>query len=824
MDESNTNQAKWSLPTYTARPLCPTGDLCVTCDEIFHRLLYPNAISAQAAREQKPGYLAFPVSGWLDRILVTKSCALCRFITELAKSLDLDLDSFHENHRIHCMIPESHTVETIPSSSRGLRAHWNFLVQFTRFEEGVIEDEDGEEEVGQRMEIDAGKAYFSLDERCLQALRTWDEDVKEDVVSVFHVGREVADDVDPAFLRQCYETCREHHGSACEGLRAVMKTPKDESVADRPDLRSVRVIDTQTLKLVNLPDGADFVALSYNWSSEPFISLLRSTKESLFEDIKLDELPPTISDSVQVVKDIGERYLWADRLCIIQDCPEDKAVQLTQMDNIYRRAVLTIVAAASALDGTDKGLPGVRKGTRTIQQAKATIRQNLRLINTRAAILDTGIEQSRWSTRAWTYQEDEMSKRQLVFLPQQVAFYCRKETLHEDYLRRACLHNADEQEVFRGKSQELPICCRYEIPPSSDDFDGPSMSGAAHSYEAIVREYTARQMTVSTDILNAIDGLFRIVTKETQERFLCGLPLTLLVTDWLVWRPIDYSERRRQVAFGAEARGTDPTFLPSWSWAGWKGRVDYPLGVTSFEYGSPSSDCEPLVEGGYTVLVPRDQQVKDESSEEVSPFIELRPEDIYSNPKINLSSLHHSRLRFSAPTATVHLAPTFWGSNFEQTSPVLPNSTSRAHQIFINSSFAGVIFPHIPFSIPPSDLRGQSQDFRDSDNESSSLRQVELIALSEPPMPWGMYYPYNPDYEDAGENNSYVDTEGEEQWHVPFDYEVWNGIEDGGRVVNVLMIERDGGEEGVARRTGVGQVHYDAWEMAGPQAREIVLG
>ncbi|WPB02501.1 uncharacterized protein RHO25_007137 [Cercospora beticola] len=374
-----------------------------------------------------------------------------------------------------------------------------------------------------------------------------------------------------------------------------MKTPKDESVADRPHLRSVRVIDTQTLKLVDLPDGADFVALSYTWSSEPFMSLLKSTHESLFEAINLEDVPPTISGSIQVVQAIGERYLWADRLCIIQDSPDDKAIQLTQMDNIYRRAVLTIVAAASALDGTDKGLPGVRKGTRRVQQAKATIRQDFRLIQTRASVLDTAIWHSRWSTRAWTYQEDEMSKRQLVFLPQQVAFYCPKETLHEDYVRRTCLHNADEQEVFRKKNGTLPICCRYEISPSSDDFEGPSMSGAAHSYGAIVREYTARQITVSTDILNAIDGLFRIVTKETQERFLCGLPLALLVTDWLVWRPIDYSERRKQVAFGVEAKETDPTFLPSWSWAGWKGRVDYPLGVTSFESGAPSSDCEPLV-------------------------------------------------------------------------------------------------------------------------------------------------------------------------------------------------------------------------------------
>ncbi|KAM3420940.1 hypothetical protein BST61_g4174 [Cercospora zeina] len=283
-------------------------------------------------------------------------------------------------------------------------------------------------------------------------------------------------------------------------------------------------------------------------------------------------------------------------------------------------------------------------------------------------------------------------------------------------------------------------------------------------------------------------------------------------------------------AFGAEPKANDPTFLPSWSWADWIGRVDYPLGATRFESGAPNSDCEPLVEGGYSVLVAATQEADEANKKkEALYFIELRPEEIHedldptTDHPIDRPSLHDSRLRFFAPIATFHLAPTFWGSNFEQTSPIFPNSVSRAHQIFINTSFAGAIFPHIPFSTSLSELRDLENDCRGSD---MNLSQVELVALAKAPMPWGMCYPYNPDDENARENDSYLDEDGEEEEHVPFDHEILENVQDGGRVVNVLMIEREdvGGVVVVARRTGIGQVHRDAWEMAGPRVEEVILG
>ncbi|KAI1373954.1 hypothetical protein F4677DRAFT_184680 [Hypoxylon crocopeplum] len=59
-----------------------------------------------------------------------------------------------------------------------------------------------------------------------------------------------------------------------------------------------------------------------------------------------DLIPRTILDTIQLVRDIGFRFLWIDSLCILQDDDGDKLQHLPHMDSIYRCASLVIIAAA----------------------------------------------------------------------------------------------------------------------------------------------------------------------------------------------------------------------------------------------------------------------------------------------------------------------------------------------------------------------------------------------------------------------------------------------------------------------------------------------
>ncbi|KAF2116029.1 heterokaryon incompatibility protein-domain-containing protein [Lophiotrema nucula] len=59
-------------------------------------------------------------------------------------------------------------------------------------------------------------------------------------------------------------------------------------------------------------------------------------------------IPATIRDAIDVTRRAGQRYLWVDSLCIIQEerHPDNEA-NIARMSRIYGEALFTIVAAAS---------------------------------------------------------------------------------------------------------------------------------------------------------------------------------------------------------------------------------------------------------------------------------------------------------------------------------------------------------------------------------------------------------------------------------------------------------------------------------------------
>lgn len=79
------------------------------------------------------------------------------------------------------------------------------------------------------------------------------------------------------------------------------------------------------------------------------LKLMRSNKSKLYTDGALapdtQSIPETIRDAIFIVKNLGERHLWVDALCITQDDEDEKAKVIGEMDLIYSRAELTPVLA-----------------------------------------------------------------------------------------------------------------------------------------------------------------------------------------------------------------------------------------------------------------------------------------------------------------------------------------------------------------------------------------------------------------------------------------------------------------------------------------------
>jgi Heterokaryon incompatibility protein (HET) len=75
-------------------------------------------------------------------------------------------------------------------------------------------------------------------------------------------------------------------------------------------------------------------------------------------------LPKTVQHAIELVKALGERFLWIDALCLIQNDTVAMWRGIEAMDLIYEKAALCIIAASG--DNANAGLPGVRKSTRLI--------------------------------------------------------------------------------------------------------------------------------------------------------------------------------------------------------------------------------------------------------------------------------------------------------------------------------------------------------------------------------------------------------------------------------------------------------------------------
>lgn len=62
---------------------------------------------------------------------------------------------------------------------------------------------------------------------------------------------------------------------------------------------------------------------------------------------------------MSLVRSLGERYLWVDALCIVQDDEASKLQNIDRMAPIYPGAKLTIIAADGDADYGLRGLPSI---------------------------------------------------------------------------------------------------------------------------------------------------------------------------------------------------------------------------------------------------------------------------------------------------------------------------------------------------------------------------------------------------------------------------------------------------------------------------------
>ncbi|KAK7755345.1 hypothetical protein SLS62_002571 [Diatrype stigma] len=204
--------------------------------------------------------------------------------------------------------------------------------------------------------------------------------------------------------------CVEGHGAECGGgVDEEKRRPRRNSrlLSTKihhilPGLEILRLIDVERKCLVEVQVLEPYVCLSYVWGSTAALRLTQANLELLLEDGALMEakqhIPTTLLQAMYVCSKIGQRYLWVDALCLIQNDPRDLKLGIEVMDLIYEKADLTIIAASG--DNANAGLPGVAEGTRMPSKPLFEVAPSVQLG------VHVGLEQhlaaSTYRTRAWT--------------------------------------------------------------------------------------------------------------------------------------------------------------------------------------------------------------------------------------------------------------------------------------------------------------------------------------------------------------------------------------------------------------------------------------
>jgi hypothetical protein len=185
--------------------------------------------------------------------------------------------------------------------------------------------------------------------------------------------------------------------------------PPCQSVDDNRRGCPLWLIDIEQRCLVPYQLSLSYVALSYVWGNVETAQTLGSNLDRLQQPNSLlgphltVKFPATIKDAIFLTSFVGCRYLWCDRLYIVQNDSASKHSQIQQIADIYARSYCTIIALDNL--SADSGLRGI---------------PNLTPKSHEDATDNTDRTKNAWSARAWTFQEELFSTRRIWLSSNQV--------------------------------------------------------------------------------------------------------------------------------------------------------------------------------------------------------------------------------------------------------------------------------------------------------------------------------------------------------------------------------------------------------------------
>ncbi|KAI2618027.1 HET-domain-containing protein [Hypomontagnella submonticulosa] len=371
------------------------------------------------------------------------------------------------------------------------------------------------------------------------------------VVDEPYSGRIRPSKIDYRLLSRWKECCIAEHSGTCD---QTFMTNSVESI------RFVDVVDRCIVK--RSPDNIKWVALSYCWGG-PQLHALQTARLNSYQkqgSLTDDILPKGIADAMSVTHALGERFIWIDSLCIIQDDEKDKLKLIAAMGTIYAHAVVTIVNAANSQ--VDMGIPGISSPRRAQQVHQMKDFWLVESLDLPHAHWQGYLRSSHWNTRGWTFQEGLLSPRCLILGKDQVYWQCKTASWCED----SCWEKVKSDGIYRHYSGSN-ILGRLTNSREEDWIE---------LYKDALNAYTIRELTSESDRLGAVQAILEVLRRSDEEDYFWGMPQGHMEMA-LCWATSPGNTRRECLS---KLMGPNNEILsspfPSWSWLGWHGNAPMP--------------------------------------------------------------------------------------------------------------------------------------------------------------------------------------------------------------------------------------------------------
>ncbi|KAF2022166.1 HET-domain-containing protein [Aaosphaeria arxii CBS 175.79] len=357
-------------------------------------------------------------------------------------------------------------------------------------------------------------------------------------------------------VRGWLRACDEGHAGCRDGVEGVEGVEEGWARSRKGMRASFNERLTSNFRLIDLERGCvceamlheRYVALSYVWGSVEMLKLRRGNYDALTSEGGIDalggELPVTIRDAMELVRGIGERYLWVDALCLIQDDEQDVTIGVTMMNSIYQSSYFTIVAGTGF--DANAGLPGVGKTMRDEQRVNTVERLSENIQMAVLSSIDLHLSNSFYNKRGWTFQELVLAKRTLIFINNEVHFRCHSANWSESSWSDKWLHWLDDDDSNITRIPE----------PHS------GVMPSFWAYQKLCEDYTRRTLRNDGDAVSALAGVIRPLAGGMRTDVLEGLPARFL-DHFLLFVSTKAGSRRRSL-------------FASYSWAGWEGGISWP--------------------------------------------------------------------------------------------------------------------------------------------------------------------------------------------------------------------------------------------------------